>query len=159
MYAIRSYYAFPCGPSPCIDSGVSLDARLTPELINTIFWPGSALHDMGVVIRSGRIAAAGESVITSYSIHYTKLYEKLMDPGTGKPLPEQNGDAGALFKKKGRGPLPLEKGLPAAENAEPDEQQRHQQKGSAGRTHRSAFLILDQLVLQGVDERLIRSVT
>ncbi len=41
------------------DQGVKLDARLTPELLNTIFWPGSALHDMGVIIQHGRIAAAG----------------------------------------------------------------------------------------------------
>lgn len=41
------------------DEGVRLDARLSPELLNTIFWPGSALHDLGVVIQNGRIAAAG----------------------------------------------------------------------------------------------------
>lgn len=41
------------------DQGVKLDARLTPELLNTIFWPGSALHDMGVIIQHGRITAAG----------------------------------------------------------------------------------------------------
>jgi diadenylate cyclase len=42
-----------------VDQGVRIDARLTPELLNTIFWPGSALHDLGVVIQHGRIAAAG----------------------------------------------------------------------------------------------------
>jgi diadenylate cyclase len=36
-----------------------LDARLSSDLLNTIFWPGSALHDLGVVIQKGRIAAAG----------------------------------------------------------------------------------------------------
>lgn len=41
------------------DQGVKLDARLSPELLNTIFWPGSALHDLGVIIQNGRIAAAG----------------------------------------------------------------------------------------------------
>jgi diadenylate cyclase len=41
------------------DEGVRLDARLSPELLNTIFWPGSALHDLGVVIQNGRIMAAG----------------------------------------------------------------------------------------------------
>lgn len=47
------------GLSAIIDTGVTLDAELSSELLNTIFWPGSALHDMGVVVRSGRIAAAG----------------------------------------------------------------------------------------------------
>jgi diadenylate cyclase len=41
------------------DLGVKLDARLSAELLNTIFWPGSALHDLGVVIQEGRISAAG----------------------------------------------------------------------------------------------------
>ena len=30
-----------------------------PESIETIFYPGSPLHDMGVIIADGRIAAAG----------------------------------------------------------------------------------------------------
>jgi diadenylate cyclase len=42
-----------------IENGTQLNADLTAELLNTIFWPGSVLHDMGVVIRSGRVAAAG----------------------------------------------------------------------------------------------------
>lgn len=41
------------------DSGTSLDATLTPELLNTIFWPNSPLHDLGVIISQGRIAYAG----------------------------------------------------------------------------------------------------
>jgi diadenylate cyclase len=47
------------GLSGLTDQGVKLDARLTPELLNTIFWPGSALHDLGVIIQRGRIVAAG----------------------------------------------------------------------------------------------------
>jgi diadenylate cyclase len=42
-----------------VEHGCKLDAEVSPELLNTIFWPGSALHDMGVVISNGRIAAAG----------------------------------------------------------------------------------------------------
>jgi diadenylate cyclase len=47
------------GLSGLTDQGVRLDARLTSDLLNTIFWPGSALHDLGVIIQHGRIAAAG----------------------------------------------------------------------------------------------------
>lgn len=36
-----------------------LEATVSADLLNTIFWPGSPLHDMGVVIRKGRLAAAG----------------------------------------------------------------------------------------------------
>jgi diadenylate cyclase len=41
------------------ESGVLLDAAVTAELLETIFWPGSALHDLGVLVREGRIHAAG----------------------------------------------------------------------------------------------------
>jgi len=40
------------------ESGTPLDAELTSNLLNSIFYPGSALHDMGVVIRDARIVAA-----------------------------------------------------------------------------------------------------
>jgi len=39
--------------------GTPINAEVTAELLNTIFWPGSMLHDMGVVIRDGKNAAAG----------------------------------------------------------------------------------------------------
>lgn len=47
------------GLAGLMESGVPLDARPTAELLNTIFYPGSMLHDMGVVITNGRIGAAG----------------------------------------------------------------------------------------------------
>jgi len=42
-----------------MEAGVPIDGELTPEVLNTIFYPGSALHDMGVVVSNGRLAAAG----------------------------------------------------------------------------------------------------
>lgn len=39
-------------------SGCRLDAEVSKELLTTIFWPGSSLHDMGVIISQGRVAAA-----------------------------------------------------------------------------------------------------
>lgn len=42
-----------------IESGVQLDARVSEDLVETIFWPGTPLHDLGVVIRQDRIVAAG----------------------------------------------------------------------------------------------------
>ncbi|MBN1972012.1 MAG: diadenylate cyclase CdaA [Sedimentisphaerales bacterium] len=41
-----------------IETGVRVDASVTAELIKTIFYPGSALHDMAVIIRGDRIIAA-----------------------------------------------------------------------------------------------------
>jgi diadenylate cyclase len=42
-----------------IEAGTPINAEVTAELLKTIFWPGSSLHDMGVVIRGDRIASAG----------------------------------------------------------------------------------------------------
>jgi diadenylate cyclase len=42
-----------------IEAGTVLDAKITSSLLNTLFYPGTALHDMGVIIRGDRIAAAG----------------------------------------------------------------------------------------------------
>lgn len=56
-----------------IETGVRLDARITAELIKTIFYPGTPLHDMALIIRGDRLLAArvqlplaeGESTIGS----------------------------------------------------------------------------------------------
>ncbi len=42
-----------------VETGVRLDSRVSAELIKTIFFPGTALHDMAVLIRGDRIVAAG----------------------------------------------------------------------------------------------------
>jgi diadenylate cyclase len=44
---------------PYVESGVELDAVISPELITTIFHPKTALHDGGAIIDQGRISAAG----------------------------------------------------------------------------------------------------
>lgn len=41
------------------DSGTRLNAELNASLLNTIFWPNSPLHDLGVIVSQGRIAYAG----------------------------------------------------------------------------------------------------
>lgn len=41
------------------EGGTDLDAKLTSSLIQTIFHPGSALHDLAVVIRAERVHSAG----------------------------------------------------------------------------------------------------
>lgn len=42
-----------------IENGCRVDASLTSELLETIFYPGSALHDGAVVLQHDRVAAAG----------------------------------------------------------------------------------------------------
>ena len=40
------------------ESGVEIDCAFSTELMRTIFWPKTPLHDGGVVLRGGRIIAA-----------------------------------------------------------------------------------------------------
>ncbi|MEM9253532.1 MAG: diadenylate cyclase CdaA [Planctomycetota bacterium] len=42
-----------------VEQGTPVGGEVTAALLQTIFWPGSALHDMGVVIRGDRVVAAG----------------------------------------------------------------------------------------------------
>ena len=42
-----------------IETGVRLDSNISAELLKTIFYPGTALHDMAAVIRGDKIVAAG----------------------------------------------------------------------------------------------------
>src|SRR5581483_4948897 len=43
------------------ETGVTIDAEFSAELILAIFHPKAALHDVGVIIRGGRIAAGARS--------------------------------------------------------------------------------------------------
>jgi diadenylate cyclase len=47
------------GLSNYIERGTPLDAQFSPELLDTIFYTGSALHDGAVVMRGNRVLAAG----------------------------------------------------------------------------------------------------
>ncbi|MCA9288468.1 MAG: diadenylate cyclase CdaA [Phycisphaerales bacterium] len=46
------------GLQAVIESATRINADVTARLLQTIFYPGSALHDLAVVIKGGRIAAA-----------------------------------------------------------------------------------------------------
>lgn len=41
-----------------VETGVRVDARVSPELLTGIFYPNSPLHDMAVVLRDDRVVAA-----------------------------------------------------------------------------------------------------
>lgn len=42
-----------------VEGGQSLDAKVSARLLQSIFWPNSPLHDLGVVVRGDRVVAAG----------------------------------------------------------------------------------------------------
>lgn len=41
------------------ESGTRINADLSASLLNTIFWPNSPLHDLGVVVSNGKVTYAG----------------------------------------------------------------------------------------------------
>ncbi len=47
------------GLAEYVDQGVTIDAEVTSELLQTIFFPNTALHDGAVIIQGQRIAAGG----------------------------------------------------------------------------------------------------
>lgn len=42
-----------------VEGGQQIDATISSRLLESIFWPSSPLHDLGVVVRGNRIVAAG----------------------------------------------------------------------------------------------------
>jgi diadenylate cyclase len=46
------------GLAEFIETGVKIDSKVTAELMKTIFYPGTALHDMAIVIQGDRMVAA-----------------------------------------------------------------------------------------------------
>jgi len=47
------------GLNEYIEGGTALDARICKELIASVFMPTSPIHDGAVIVRKGRVAAAG----------------------------------------------------------------------------------------------------
>ncbi|MCA8913965.1 MAG: diadenylate cyclase CdaA [Planctomycetes bacterium] len=42
-----------------VERGIEIDAVFTPELIDSIFYPGNPLHDGAIIMRGSRVVAAG----------------------------------------------------------------------------------------------------
>lgn len=59
-----------------LEGGTVIDSRVTSRLLQTIFFPSSALHDLAVVVSKGRIQAAGVQLPLADP-------EDMPDPGLG----------------------------------------------------------------------------
>ena len=55
-----------------VQAGTQIEGVVTSQLLNTIFWPGSALHDMAVIIRGERIIAAGVQLPLAEAEQYSQ---------------------------------------------------------------------------------------
>ena len=60
--------------SPYVESGVALDSPVSAELLQTIFTMGAPLHDGAVIIRAGKIAAAGCLLPLSVNARLAKTF-------------------------------------------------------------------------------------
>ncbi len=56
------------------DKGVALDAEVSHQLLRNIFYPNSPMHDGAVIIRNGRIVAAGAVLPLSDNVLGTPQY-------------------------------------------------------------------------------------
>jgi diadenylate cyclase len=56
------------------EMGTQLDARVSRELLLSIFHPTSPIHDGAIIIRGNRVIAAGCFLPLSLSAHYSKAY-------------------------------------------------------------------------------------
>ena len=52
-----------------VESGTELNARVSKELLITLFWPGSPLHDGAVILRKDKIHKAGAFLPLSLNPH------------------------------------------------------------------------------------------
>lgn len=59
-------------PTQIIESGVSIDAEISSQIIETLFFPNTALHDGAVIIANNRIVAAGCFLPLSVEINIPK---------------------------------------------------------------------------------------
>ena len=53
-------------------TGTEVDAKVTAQLLRSIFFPTAALHDGAVIIREGRLAAAGCVLPLTENAHLSK---------------------------------------------------------------------------------------
>lgn len=57
-----------------VESGFEIDARLSKELLISLFMPASPLHDGGVIIANGRIKTAGSILPLTQNPYISKQY-------------------------------------------------------------------------------------
>ena len=74
--------------TPFIEHGTAMNAEITSELLQTIFHPGSALHDGAVIIQGSRVAAAGCILPLTENAEMSKTLGTRHRAGVG--LSEQN---------------------------------------------------------------------
>jgi len=101
-----------------IEGGVPIDAAVTRHLLTSIFYPGNPLHDGGVIIHEGRIAAAGCLFPLSENPTAPPSFGTRHRAGIG--ITEES-DAICVIVSEERGKISLAEGGGVLENLTPDQ--------------------------------------
>ena len=73
------------GLNDTAETGVKLDAELSPELLETLFTPHAPLHDGAVIIRHERVIAAGVTLPLSETGAYRAGWARATAPRSASP--------------------------------------------------------------------------
>ncbi|SKA65405.1 diadenylate cyclase CdaA [Desulfobaculum bizertense] len=85
-----------------VERGVAVDARISKELLQTIFYPDTALHDGAVIVRGKRIMAAGCILPLAVGVKFKQHYGTRHRAALGIT---QESDAVALVVSEERGEI------------------------------------------------------
>lgn len=92
-----------------VESGVLLDSRVSSDLIEAIFTPNNPLHDGGLIIHNGRIAAAGCLFPLTHNQDLSRIYGTRHRAALGLSevtdamivvVSEERGDMSLVYKGK-----------------------------------------------------------
>jgi diadenylate cyclase len=83
-----------------VEGGTVLNAELSAPLLQTIFYPGSALHDLAVVIKGKRVHSAGRAASPGRTGRHARCAPGLAPPGGGWPEQGVRRAGGGLSAKK-----------------------------------------------------------
>jgi uncharacterized protein (TIGR00159 family) len=103
------------------DRGVALDAEVSRQLLANIFYPNSPLHDGAVIIRNGRVVAAGTVLPLSDNILGPTQYGTRHRAGLGI---SEFSDALAIIVSEERGTISLAANGRLVSNLTPDRLRR-----------------------------------
>lgn len=87
-----------------VATGTRLDAVVSQELLHTVFYPGSPLHDGAAIVRSGRVIAVGCTLPLSDSPHISSMIHTRHKAAVG--MSEQS-DAVAVVVSEETGTISL----------------------------------------------------
>ncbi|ODS32605.1 MAG: hypothetical protein SCARUB_02257 [Candidatus Scalindua rubra] len=101
-----------------IEDGIKINSNISSDLISTIFWPGTPLHDGAVIVQEQKIAAAGCLFPLTENENISKTYGTRHRAGIG--ITEET-DAISIIISEETGTVSVAVGGKLEEDVTPDE--------------------------------------